>query len=724
MTDRIDLHDMLSKWSFEHAVLCTFAFDSDFFEAYCLERFASLHDNNNVSVLVDRQEYARLLTGPASERPRQANVRYLLHPIRAPRRFHPKIFLFTSRERGLLVVGSANLTRAGITLNGELVVAYRFEAGRREQHVAPFRAAFEFLRELEQRNPSTYLQSNLNLLADEAPWLGVDDRSDEVQPRFVHNLKEPIWAQVCAGINSPVDAVYVLSPFFDPKPLLLDQVKSDLHPAKCMIYTENGRTTMTEAWFAHAWVRSGVASVRFCSIFDEQHHQQLHAKGIAIVCGDRVRLAVGSANFTQAGMLSTALDGNIETVIIFNDLPLKSCNPEKLFDPSTTAHVDALRTKPRRKEFIPPSATVQLEEASLDEDRLTCRLVLPESLTGQRPTAVLISADGASFRVPLTLGSDGTWTATLDNEFTRRCDEAAVVVQVEIAVPGARPTPSNRVFLINLQDIVTGKSTRCERRIREAQRSAVQFAAVLQDLLRANDTDALMSFLTYCDIHIAGGNRWIVAGRMRPPSEGVSGELKVLGARNLQTYASLHEAAVGFCERHLNRLSRHCTAPTLDRLPSCMHVALAVANVLGAQVERMLVGFENLEDPLDPHAWYDHRDRLDCYLNLFRSLTETVEQKYLAGLLASYEEPRVREAMAPDLEPFRAVCLRFLGVRERVEACRASRLRVRNTMGQVGAPFVHEANLISVQSWPAWSAPIYAAVSQCNKWLPGAEIHP
>ncbi|MBI3325843.1 MAG: hypothetical protein HYZ81_03970, partial [Nitrospinae bacterium] len=55
MMQRLNLHDALERQAFDHAVICTFTFDPQFFEGYCLERFRSLAENNNVTVIVDRR---------------------------------------------------------------------------------------------------------------------------------------------------------------------------------------------------------------------------------------------------------------------------------------------------------------------------------------------------------------------------------------------------------------------------------------------------------------------------------------------------------------------------------------------------------------------------------------------------------------------------------------------------------------------------------------------
>ena len=137
---KVNLHDLLREKSYDHAFLLTYAFSPGFFENYCLERLNSLKENGNVSVLLDGAIYDSLLTPGADtsygDFPAKANIRYLLHPIRLPGCFHPKVFLFANEKRGLLIVGSANLTRDGIASNAEMAGCYEFVAGEKE-NVAP-----------------------------------------------------------------------------------------------------------------------------------------------------------------------------------------------------------------------------------------------------------------------------------------------------------------------------------------------------------------------------------------------------------------------------------------------------------------------------------------------------------------------------------------------------------------------------------------------------------
>src|SRR5690606_36457912 len=108
----------------------------------------------------------------------------------------------------------------------------------------------------------------------------------------------------------------VVSRYFDAEPVLLTRLVDELKPRSTTIWTDSGVTTMTAECLAHPAVRTRKVAIKDCQISDEGHHQPLHAKAIAILDKQDLRLAFGSANFTTAGLLSTALTGNVETMVV------------------------------------------------------------------------------------------------------------------------------------------------------------------------------------------------------------------------------------------------------------------------------------------------------------------------------------------------------------------------------------------------------------------------
>src|SRR5262249_49982444 len=153
-------------------VLTTFAFSPSFFEDIALEKFRALNENGNITVLIDAASLDSLITAGLSNPdgfPKRANLRYLLHPIATSGNFHSKIFLFSTKDRGLLVIGSANLTRQGLSSNAELISVFQFEQEKDEAALPLFQETFEYLCRLQILNPSDTLESNLSAIRREVP---------------------------------------------------------------------------------------------------------------------------------------------------------------------------------------------------------------------------------------------------------------------------------------------------------------------------------------------------------------------------------------------------------------------------------------------------------------------------------------------------------------------------------------------------------------------------
>jgi hypothetical protein len=271
------------------------------------------------------------------------------------------------------------------------------------------------------------------------------------------------------------------------------------------------------------------------------------------------------------------------------------------------------------------------------------------------------------------------------------------------------------MYLLNLRDIDTGHSQRRERRVREAQQSAGRFAAILDELLTLNDTDSLRTFLTFCDIPIINSARPYAFRGPRPPWNGHD-FLRSIGERNLRIYGSLHEAAMGFCDRHLRKLDRHCDHASLAGIPNFMHIALSIGNVLRAQVERIAIGLETTTSPLLPEDWGRYRRDLEEYLTRFRELMAIVFERYLPELRRRFKDAQIAEVLRSDLEALPQLCAIFLGVRDRIEACRKGSLRVRTTFGAVEPP-LFDHDLLSVSRWTGWARDVGASLRSTNAWL-------
>jgi len=338
----INLHELLKKRGYDHGLISTFSFSVRFFEEYALDRFKALQDNGNLTVFLDRGQYEEILEATTNTRdwsPRLANLRYLLHPIRVPGVFHPKVFLFTNAKHGLLVIGSANFSQDGLGANAELVSIFEFELGKNETALPLFQSAFGFFEELVDRWPGKEASSNVNEIRRTVPWLTeeLEGPANKRLPLFLSNLREPLWPQLMRHLPGKVETLSVVSRFFDASPSMLDSITAPLGDIGIRIYTQAIINTLAPTWIEHPLKKKKKLKIHFCSYQYGEHSQQLHGKAYAFTSGKQTTLACGSANFSSAALLRPATSGNVEVLLVYLSDAVGKLDPIKLFDPLGSA---------------------------------------------------------------------------------------------------------------------------------------------------------------------------------------------------------------------------------------------------------------------------------------------------------------------------------------------------------------------------------------------------
>jgi len=694
---RIDLHEALSRRTYHNAVLCTFTFEARFFEDYCLEKFTALSGNNNISVCTDKATYRKIALAPESQRPKQLNIRYLLSAIETKGRFHPKLYLFTNKNSGRLIIGSCNFTRSGITSNAELADVFDFEVEKQEGNLPIFQDALAFIEALTEGWPVESFASNVAELKGLTPWLVQTPASEPRSVRLLHNLQQPLWNQIAAIVPRPVKRVYVVSRFFDETPALIDRVMQEFAPNKLFLHTQNGLTTMTRQWLEHSSVESNNTDILLCVYDDEGHQQPLHAKAIIFESDNTRTLVYGSANFTTPALLSHGRSGNIETVVVVPNIPAKELDPSRFCDPSGSAsHLrspEQLQTAPREEDERVPAMPIRLIDAVLAEDVLMIRARVPTNID-VRQISVKLQLDGSlAITAPITQLSEERFSAKVPERATARLQEFSTLVSLE---SGDHQQLSNFVFVTNLLDIKTQNSVRRERHIREATQSAGHFFAVLNDLLRAGDDAALLTFLNFCDIPLVNAPR-PQALRNRPVWEGQDG-MRQLGERNLQICKTLHQATLKFFERHLRKLKRHTESLSLDGVANFLHIFLSMGGLLRMQIERLVIALEARPTDVPAQKWGECRELWDVYFLKFRELMECLWDDYVLHLEAEFSQKDIQREFGEDLDAVRKMCHAMLLYRTRIEDVRREKC-VRREFGGRKIPFGYFHSVLEPTRW-------------------------
>lgn len=642
---KIDLHARLKKHAFEHAFITTYSFGTEFFEDYALDTFKAFQNNGNVSILIDEEEYQELIeaaTQKSESFPKQANLRYLLHPVRVPGAFHPKIFLFASRQRGLLLLGSANFTLGGLGSAAEMVAAFSYEEAEDENALPLFQATLTFFEQVVERWPSEQLKSNLNTLKAEVPWLSKpsDHISKTDLPVLISNLDRPLWDQLLERFPNPARHLSVLSPFFDAKPTLLKHVLDTSGISKVTIYTQNGITTLTPPWLSVPEFKSGNLKVLFCSYSDEARPQNLHAKAYAFDCGRETVFAFGSANFTTPALRRTAQNGNLEVLLCYPPVAVQQGKVQTWFDPEETSIVvkaaSELITAPEsadERAATPNSFSVCLREAFVEDQSL--KLKTDQDNIPNHAICSITQSNSRPFCLHIERAEGNTLWISLDPANQKRLHEAPAIAQLGIQSAEQWVLVSNPILISNLQDFVTGRDLRRERQLREALESPQRFMDVLTALSRCDDEERLKQFLTYCDIPIDLPVRLFKRKGSREDFTVEQLEtFRLLGTRNLRHFEVLHDAVVDFIHRHRRRLDQHIERGTLKGIPNFLHILLTMGNLLLSQVERVIAGL-NVETTVQmaPERWSQIRDNLDIYYFELGELLRLTAINYLDAML-------------------------------------------------------------------------------------------
>jgi len=717
---KLDLHEALSSGSYDHAVMCTYTFEPSFFEQHCLEKFKSLSTNGNITLIIDRHTYEQLLNGD-TERPKRANIRYLLHPVLAGGVFHPKIYLLARRNKGRLIIGSANLTRNGITSNAEMAATFEYEEDKNQGFKPLFTAVFKYFLEIAQRFPAKALQENLNEIVREVPWLTADNTSPETVPEFLNNLEEPILTQVYRKLSSPVDTVYVLSRYFDGTPSLLDEIERSVSPKKIKIFSQNGITNMTPEWLSHPLVKANRAAIFLCRFFDDEHAQPLHAKAMIFETAKRCAMVFGSANFTSAAMLRTIKNGNAETVLIIKDIPSTILKPSRLFDPSNNAFQLKSPEMLHRSPKEDPGGieltvhTLRLYEASVIGDVISISADIPDIVDHNSLVATLKFQNFADRSLKVDVGTAHEYIVRVSEVEKERLDNESTMIQLEVREEDKVTASSNWLLITNLKEIKTNANLRKGRQLKEAEQSAVQFFAVLRELLQAGDEEALLRFLNFCDIPLVSISRPFFFRRKKPEWDG-GAEMKALGARNLKIYKELHEASLSFFDRHFRKLRRHSNERTLVGVSNFLHIFLAMGHVLRTQMERSVIGLESIGKERRPEQWGECRRHWDTYFDRFRQLMACLEREYLSPMIREHGLDKIKIEFEQDLKPIHDLCCDMLNYRDRIEMLRLTKLK-EVVPGRPDVVPSYFYSVLSAAQWPKYSREVRGALDQVERTL-------
>ena len=309
MSPRMRIPTLLDA-AWDSALIMTYGADLEFYEQHLLPL---LTRSRNRMIFSDGRQTARRLTDANNRAQlRQVNRTYVIAPVQTAvtRAAHAKLIMLLSEDRGLLAVGSGNLSMSGYASQGECFSSYHWSQDDQSQR-GEFLAARDFIDQLcDKRLVDSFVRARVQQAWQDAPWLY--GRPEDSGSRVRHNLDRALLDQFAEAVNGrTVDELVVHAPFYDHRCEALAELIQRLSPAAIQVLLQERLTSVDPerltAVLDAAPGRSDVRSVQAPDAGTFLHAKFLIARseGIAICLQ-------GSPNISSPALLGAHPNGNIE----------------------------------------------------------------------------------------------------------------------------------------------------------------------------------------------------------------------------------------------------------------------------------------------------------------------------------------------------------------------------------------------------------------------------
>lgn len=316
------LYEKYSEGGYHSSIASTFNVDFDAYETIVLSRLRGAGCRNNL-LLCDSRMVTASLDG-AFRLPRYAGRLYSVSGAQGERAggvFHPKLLIQLGRQKGRLLIGSANLTASGIGGNLEIVSELRATpepSGER----SILRQAFDYLlRRLDHGDPA--VEAQLEFLRRRTPWLfeaepalGAVSLADGTLAAFLASGADETIADRFVGlVNEPIHRLIVISPYWDEQLAALQHLTSAWKPAEVSVLVDKEVT---------AFPPLPPALSSALSFFDRGKafkSRFIHAKVIIAQGANADHVLFGSANCTLAALGAGSTPGINAEASLYRRLP-------------------------------------------------------------------------------------------------------------------------------------------------------------------------------------------------------------------------------------------------------------------------------------------------------------------------------------------------------------------------------------------------------------------
>lgn len=308
----ISLFEEIGKGGYRVSLMTTFSIDFPFYEDLLLKKMQSKGVTHHV-LFADK----RMCQSVINHRPPKcAGKQYSLGLMEHSQAFHPKVIMLLGKKKGLLVVGSHNVTFSGFGKNLEISNIIKFEESKNEEHLSLFVAAFyafktwlaDYGNNTVQKNISESVIDTLKL----CPWLDSKRKfslNNNLSFLFTSKSTESLWQQFQPYKPVEPRQIIATTPFFDKqleftKTLLAqsnEQLILGVQPKEVVVSSQVFSLDNVKVVDSNALTDSG---------------RYIHAKAIYFDAADNSVFVSGSANLSSTAWLNNRTSANAEAVLV------------------------------------------------------------------------------------------------------------------------------------------------------------------------------------------------------------------------------------------------------------------------------------------------------------------------------------------------------------------------------------------------------------------------
>lgn len=387
------LYELFAEPGYHSCIATTFGVDFDAYENIALARLRGAGCRNNILV-ADCAMLTMALDG-ASPLPRHAGRLYTVTGARARSVFHPKIVLQLGREKGRLIVSSANMTASGMA--GNLEVGGIIETdGADTGETQIIGACWSYLQRFLPADNSA-IGRQVEWLEARTPWLAhlrVLDAPTALKDGtraalMTTGAPQGIGAQFGRALDGrPAERLICVSPYWDNDLAALRYLRDLSGAEETIVLLDNSRHQFS----AQEISPEDAILLRDFKASDETRF--VHAKVIIVQTAEHDHVLYGSANCTLAALGNAGFAGSNEEACLYRALPrgaaIETLNLGAALDAPALSHDEVIQIV--REDELP------LEEmAALHPGRFDClydTLTWWPAVTDQDATIELLSADG------------------------------------------------------------------------------------------------------------------------------------------------------------------------------------------------------------------------------------------------------------------------------------------------------------------------------------------